>query len=186
MVTKNPKIRSRHKCKTEIRTGSNQIFFSISEQTASSLSFSSDLVRGVRASASVERRSRERRETRALVTRVVICVSRTFYSTDQEKRETARSLISETRGFFSKFTLEAHASSVSSMGHFPSVKTDRPENSSHNDNFTCNQNYPQRSQMACTKEWCFNKNSWKKAFFIVKMTGPAMVRPVSSDFWKGP
>ena len=47
-----------------------------------------------------ERRSRERRETRALVTRVVICVSRTFYSTDQEKRETARSLMSETRVFF--------------------------------------------------------------------------------------
>ena len=100
MVTKNPKIGLRHKCKTEIRTGSNQAFFSISEQTARGLSFSSDLVRGVRASASVERRSRERRETRALVTRVVICVSRTFYSTDQEKRETARSLISETRVFF--------------------------------------------------------------------------------------
>ena len=32
----------------------------------------------------------------------------------------------------------------------------------------------------------FNKNSWKKTFFIVKMTGPAMVRPVSSDFWKAP
>ena len=100
MVTKNPKIVLRHKCKTEIPTGSNQAFFSISEQTARGLSFSSDLVRGVRASASVERRSRERRETRALVTRVVICVSRTFYSTDQEKRETARSLISETRVFF--------------------------------------------------------------------------------------
>ena len=47
--------------------------------------------------ASVARRSRETRETRAavrasLVSRVVICVSRAFCSTDQEKRETARSL----------------------------------------------------------------------------------------------
>ena len=67
--------------------------------------------------ASVERRSCETRETRAAareekkeslspgvsllsclsrlapsVTRVVICVSRAFFSTDQEKRETARSL----------------------------------------------------------------------------------------------
>ena len=54
----------------------------------------------------VERRSRETRETRAAareesclsrlalsVTRVVICVSRAFCSTDQEKRETPRSLI---------------------------------------------------------------------------------------------
>ena len=33
---------------------------------------------------------------------------------------------------------------------------------------------------------CFNKNSWKKAFFIVKMTGPTMVQPISSEFWKAP
>ena len=46
-----------------------------------------DLVRGVHACASVERGSRETRETS-----VVICVSRAFCSTDQEKRETARSL----------------------------------------------------------------------------------------------
>ena len=46
------------------------------------------------ARGSVERRSRKTRETRAApsVTRVVICVSRAFCSTDQEKRETARSL----------------------------------------------------------------------------------------------
>ena len=76
--------------------------------TASSLSISSDLVRGVHARASVKRRSPETRERRAAareekllwclsrlapsVTRVVICVSRAFWSTDQEKRETARSL----------------------------------------------------------------------------------------------
>ena len=53
------------------------------------VSFSSDLVRGVHARASVERRSRETRETRA---RMVICVSRAFCSTDQEKRATACSL----------------------------------------------------------------------------------------------
>ena len=30
------------------------------------------------------------------------------------------------------------------------------------------------------------KTLGKKVFFIVKMTGPAIVRPVSSDFWKAP
>ena len=55
-------------------------------------------------SACVKRRSRKTRETRAKareeisrlapsVTRVVICVSQAFCSTDQEKRETARSLV---------------------------------------------------------------------------------------------
>ena len=59
------------------------------QQTASSLSqFSSDLVRGVHARA-----RRETRETRAWlsrlapsVTRVVICLSRAFCSTDQAKK----------------------------------------------------------------------------------------------------
>ena len=32
----------------------------------------------------------------------------------------------------------------------------------------------------------FHQNSWKKAFFIVKMTGLAVIRPVSSDLWKAP
>ena len=30
------------------------------------------------------------------------------------------------------------------------------------------------------------KTLGKKVFFVVKMTGPAIVRPVSSDFWKAP
>ena len=45
------------------------------------------------ALANVELRSRETRETR--VARVVIGVSRAFCSTDQEKRETARSQTSD-------------------------------------------------------------------------------------------
>ena len=48
---------------------------------------------GVHALANVELRSRETRETREA--RVVICVSRAFCSTDQEKRETARSQTSD-------------------------------------------------------------------------------------------
>ena len=63
------------------------------------LSFSSDLVRGVHAHVSVERQSGDMRETRAaaqevtrVVTHVVICMSRAFCLTDQEKRETACSL----------------------------------------------------------------------------------------------
>ena len=57
------------------------------QETASNLSFSSDLVRGVHT------RARKRAARLApSVTRVVICVSRAFCSTDEEKRETARSL----------------------------------------------------------------------------------------------
>ena len=34
------------------------------------------------------------------------------------------------------------------------------------------------------KEMAFYKKLLGKAYFIFKMTGPATVRPVSSDFWK--
>ena len=51
------------------------------------------------------------------------------------------------------------------MGHFPFVKTDWPENSSHNDNFTFNQNYPQRSQMAYTKQMVFQQKLLEKSVF---------------------
>ena len=36
------------------------------------------------------------------------------------------------------------------------------------------------------KEMFFQKKLLGKAFFIVKMTAPAMVWPVSSDKWKAP
>ena len=32
----------------------------------------------------------------------------------------------------------------------------------------------------------FQQNLLEKAYFIAKMSGPAMVRPASSDFWKAP
>ena len=32
----------------------------------------------------------------------------------------------------------------------------------------------------------FQQNLLEKAYFFVKMTGPAMVRPASSEFWKTP
>ena len=52
------------------------------------------------------------------------------------------------------------------------------------------QNYPARSVKAltvCTKEMVFQQNLLEKStFFIVKTTGPVMVRPPSSDFWKAP
>ena len=32
----------------------------------------------------------------------------------------------------------------------------------------------------------FQQNLLKKAYFIAKKSGPAMVRPASSDFWKAP
>ena len=36
------------------------------------------------------------------------------------------------------------------------------------------------------KETVFQQKLSEKAYFIVKMTAPAMVRPVSSDKWKVP
>ena len=32
----------------------------------------------------------------------------------------------------------------------------------------------------------FQQNLLEKAHFIAKMSGPTMVRPASSDFWKAP
>ena len=32
----------------------------------------------------------------------------------------------------------------------------------------------------------FQQNLIEKAYFIAKMSGPTMVRPASSDFWKTP
>ena len=32
----------------------------------------------------------------------------------------------------------------------------------------------------------FQENLLEKAHFIAKMSGPTMVRPASSDFWKAP
>ena len=32
----------------------------------------------------------------------------------------------------------------------------------------------------------FQQNLIEKAYFIAKMSGPTMVRPASSDFWKAP
>ena len=40
--------------------------------------------------------------------------------------------------------------------------------------------------MLCTKEMVFQQNLLEKAYFIAKMSGPTMVRPASSDFWKAP
>ena len=71
------------------------------------------------------------------------------------------------------------------------VSTDWPARSHRNENINFNQNYPfdQISQIQnklCTKEMVFQQSLLEKAFFIAKMSGPAMVRPASSDFWKAP
>ena len=85
---------------------------------------------------------------------------------------------------------EFHPEASFVQGGFPFVRTNRPDHSSHNENFTFNQNYPARSVkslIVCTKEMVFQQKLLEKStFFIVKMTGPAMVRPASSDFWKAP
>ena len=68
-------------------------------------------------------------------------------------------------------------------GSFPFVRTDRPDPSRGNENFTINQNYPARfvkSYMACRKEMVFRQKPLENVDCIVKMT----VRPASSDKWK--
>ena len=36
------------------------------------------------------------------------------------------------------------------------------------------------------KEMVFQQKLFEKVYFIIKLTGPAMVRPASSDKWKAP
>ena len=61
---------------------------------------------------------------------------------------------------------------------FPSVRTDRPDNSRGNLNFLFNQHCPARSVKLyialARRRRVFSKNLLEKAYFIVKMTGPAM------------
>ena len=50
---------------------------------------------------------------------------------------------------------------------FPFVRTDQPDHSYHNENFSCNQNYPARSEwvkswIVCIKETVFSKHFLKK------------------------
>ena len=58
-----------------------------------------------------------------------------------------------------------------SLRRFPFVRSDRPDHSSHNENFTVNQNCQSDPKQQAQRKWCFNKSYWKKVFFIVKMTG---------------
>ena len=75
------------------------------------------------------------------------------------------------------------------LGRLPFVRSDRSDHSRRNDNFPFNQNSPARSVkswIVCTKEMIFQQKLLKKAYFIFKLTGRAMVRPASSDKWKAP
>ena len=56
-----------------------------------------------------------------------------------------------------------------SFGRFRSVRTDRPNQSRRNENFTFHQNYRARSvksQIVCTMEMVFQQKPLKKADFI--------------------
>ena len=73
------------------------------------------------------------------------------------------------------------------LGRFPFVRTDRPDNSRRNKDFTFNQYYPVRSVKSLivyTKENVFQQKLLGKAYFIFKLTGQPMVLPASSDKWK--
>ena len=70
------------------------------------------------------------------------------------------------------------------------VRTDRPDHSYHNENFTFNQNYPARSVSHILNSLhyrdSFQQTLFEKANFIFKLTGPIMVQPAITDFWKSP
>ena len=56
-----------------------------------------------------------------------------------------------------------------SFGRFRFVRSDRPNQSRRNENFTFHQNYPARSvksQIVCAKEMVFQQKLLKKADFI--------------------
>ena len=75
------------------------------------------------------------------------------------------------------------------LGRFPFVRTDRPNHSQRNENFHFNQISPARSVKSWvlfTKEMVVQQKLLEKAYFIIKPTGRAMVRPASSDKWKAP
>ena len=75
------------------------------------------------------------------------------------------------------------------LGRFPFVRNDRPDHSRRKENCTFNQNYPSRSiksYITCRKDVVFHQKLLGKAYFMVEMTGPAMIQPASSDFWKAP
>ena len=64
---------------------------------------------------------------------------------------------------------------------------DRQGRSLHNENVTFNESYPARSDkclIVCMKEIVFHQKLLEKAYFIFKMSGAAIVRPASYDFWK--
>ena len=70
----------------------------------------------------------------------------------------------------------------------PMERNDRPDRSCRKENFT-SANFSQISQILrsiCRKKMFSQQKFLEKAYFIVKMIGPAMVQPASSDFWKGP
>ena len=84
---------------------------------------------------------------------------------------------------------QKHGEATRNLGRFQFVRTDRPEHSRSNDNFPFNQNSPARSVkswMASTEETVFQQKLLEKAYFVIKLTGRAMVRPDSFDKWTAP
>ena len=85
--------------------------------------------------------------------------------------------------------LKIHEKGEKHLRRFPFVRTDRPDLSCYNENFTIDQNYPAisvKSLIVCRKEMVHQQKPLEKADFIVKITGPVMVRLASSDKWKAP
>ena len=88
-----------------------------------------------------------------------------------------------------KTNKQKHGEATRNLGRFPFVRTDRPDHYRSNDNFPFNQNSPARSVkslMASTEETVFQQKLLEKAYFVIKLTGRAMVRPDSSDKWTAP
>ena len=60
------------------------------------------------------------------------------------------------------------------LGRFPFVRTERPDRSLRNENFTFNKKLSSQI-IGCTKEIIFQQNLLEKAYFIFKLTGRTKV-----------
>ena len=77
------------------------------------------------------------------------------------------------------------SSEKSKIRAFSIVRTDRPDRSRRNENFTFNKKLSSQI-IGCTKEIIFQQKLLEKAYFIFKLTGRTKVLPASSDKWKAP
>ena len=92
---------------------------------------------------------------------------------------------------FSPLTNCIYTCQLEHLGHFSFVRIDWRGHSHRNESLTFNQNYRTRStksyiQLVVCKGDGFSSKTREKAYFIVTMTGLALICQASSDFGKHP